>query len=113
MRSAGTLRIEDGHSWPSDSPAPGVWRKVHPDHIDEWLIAPIEGPRGTDAVTLSEELARADVFECVSAFETIAKAYAQACDRAAQNDRIIVFGSFHTVAQVMAVRAARGAAGNR
>lgn len=34
---AGTLKLEDGLSWPADSDVPGVWRKVHPDHVNEWL----------------------------------------------------------------------------
>ncbi|HEV7803313.1 MAG TPA: bifunctional tetrahydrofolate synthase/dihydrofolate synthase [Burkholderiales bacterium] len=79
------------------------------DHIDEWLIAGSEGARGADASMLREELARASVIESVSAYDNVAGAYAQACDRAAQNDRIIVFGSFYTVAAVMAARAARRA----
>jgi dihydrofolate synthase/folylpolyglutamate synthase len=74
------------------------------DHIDEWLIAGTEGPRGADAATLREELARARVIENVSTHVDVAAAYAQACDQAAQNDRIIVFGSFYTVAAVMALR---------
>jgi dihydrofolate synthase/folylpolyglutamate synthase len=78
------------------------------DHIDEWLLAPTAGPRGADGARLREELANAGVFECVSMFENIAKAYAQACDRAAQNDRIVVFGSFYTVAAVMAARNTEG-----
>jgi dihydrofolate synthase/folylpolyglutamate synthase len=74
------------------------------DHIDEWLVAPSVGPRGADVAALREELARASVFECVSAFESIAAASRSACDRAAPDDRIVVFGSFYTVAAVMAVR---------
>jgi len=34
----------------------------------------------------------------------VAAAYTQACDIAAENDRIVVFGSFHTVAAVMELR---------
>jgi dihydrofolate synthase/folylpolyglutamate synthase len=78
------------------------------DHVDEWLVAPTEGARGADTATLTQELASAGVLEGVSTFENVAAAYAQACDRAAQNDRIIVFGSFYTVAAVIAVRTARG-----
>jgi dihydrofolate synthase/folylpolyglutamate synthase len=72
--------------------------------IDEWLVSGIEGPRGTDASALREELTRAGVLEAVSTHASIAAAYAQACDRAAENDRIVVFGSFYTVAAVMAAR---------
>lgn len=74
-------------------------------HIDEWLISPSEGPRGADAETMRQELARAGVIEPVSIHESVAAAYTQACDRAAENDRILVFGSFYTVAAVMVSRA--------
>jgi dihydrofolate synthase/folylpolyglutamate synthase len=58
---------------------------------------------------LREELARARVIENVSTHSDVVGAYTQACDRAAQNDRIIVFGSFYTVAAVMALRLAQRA----
>jgi dihydrofolate synthase / folylpolyglutamate synthase len=74
------------------------------DHVDEWLIAPTEGSRGADIQALREELARAGGIENVSAFDSIAAAYGLACDRAAPDDRIVVFGSFYTVAAVMVVR---------
>ena len=73
-------------------------------HIDEWFVSRIEGPRGSDAAALCEELTRAGVFEAISTHGSVAAAYAQACDRAAENDRIVVFGSFYTVAAVMAAR---------
>ncbi len=72
--------------------------------IDEWLVSGIEAQRGADASHLCAELARAGVLESVSKHASVAAAYAQACDRAAQNDRIVVFGSFYTVAAVMAAR---------
>jgi dihydrofolate synthase/folylpolyglutamate synthase len=74
--------------------------------IDEWLVSGIEAQRGADTAYLCAELARAGVLEGVSRHATVAAAYAQACDRAAQNDRIVVFGSFYTVAAVMAARGA-------
>jgi dihydrofolate synthase/folylpolyglutamate synthase len=73
-------------------------------HIDVWLVSGIEGPRGTTAETIREELRRAGVIESVSTHDSITAAYRQACDQAAKNDRIIVFGSFYTVAAVMAAR---------
>jgi dihydrofolate synthase / folylpolyglutamate synthase len=73
-------------------------------HIDEWLVSGLEGARGTSAAFIREELARAGILECVSCYESVTAAYTQACDMAGQNDRIVVFGSFHTVAAVMAAR---------
>jgi dihydrofolate synthase/folylpolyglutamate synthase len=72
--------------------------------IDEWFVSGIEGPRGTSPDAMREELARAGVLERISTFRSVSEAYVQACGRATQNDRIVVFGSFHTVAAVMAAR---------
>lgn len=74
-------------------------------HVDCWLVASIEGPRGASAAKLGEALAREGIAEGVFEYSSVAAAYSQACDRAAENDRILVFGSFYTVAAVMAVRA--------
>ena len=79
----------------------GVIRAVAPQ-IDAWLVSGIEGPRGADAARMRAELANAGVRESVTACESVASAYHLACKEATQNDRIIVFGSFHTVAAVMA-----------
>jgi len=70
--------------------------------IDEWLVSSIDEPRGANAVFLRDELARSGISDHVSTCETIADAYRSACDRAGQDDRIVVFGSFHTVAAVLA-----------
>ncbi|HUP93884.1 MAG TPA: bifunctional tetrahydrofolate synthase/dihydrofolate synthase [Burkholderiales bacterium] len=76
-------------------------------HVDEWHVAGIAAERGTDAATLANALARRAVYENVSQHATIVDAYAQACDKAAENDRILVFGSFYTVAAVMSARGLR------
>jgi dihydrofolate synthase/folylpolyglutamate synthase len=70
--------------------------------IDEWLVSGIEAVRGADAAHVTAELSRAGVLERVSQHASVAAAYTQACDRAVENDRIVVFGSFYTVAAVMA-----------
>jgi dihydrofolate synthase/folylpolyglutamate synthase len=86
-----------------DKDMAGVIAALKP-HIDEWLVAGIEGARGTDSLFMQQELARAGVLEIVSTWASITDAYTQACDMAGENDRIIVFGSFHTVAAVLAAR---------
>ncbi len=80
--------------------------------IDEWCVGTIESARGATALRLSEALALEGVTEGVSKHGSVSAAYAQACDKAAENDRIVVFGSFHTVAAVMVARAERGAPGD-
>ena len=77
-------------------------------HVDEWLVGGIAAARGADAATLADALARSAVYGHVSQHATIADAYAQACGEAAENDRILVFGSFYTVAAVMSARVGRG-----
>ena len=70
--------------------------------IDEWFVGSLGGERGTDAATLRAALLRAGVVEHVSTYDSVAAAYGAACDKAGQNDRIVAFGSFHTVAAVVA-----------
>jgi dihydrofolate synthase / folylpolyglutamate synthase len=74
-------------------------------HIDVWLIAPSASSRGADIAVLREAFARAAVSESIYPCENVAAAYELACGRAIENDRIVVFGSFYTVAAVMVLRA--------
>ena len=69
--------------------------------VDEWLVSGIDAPRGADAAFMRESLARAGVAAPVSTCESIPHAYRSACERAGQDDRIVVFGSFHTVAAIL------------
>jgi dihydrofolate synthase/folylpolyglutamate synthase len=77
--------------------------------IAHWFVAGLGGPRGADAGRLQRALASAGV-DAVTACDDVAAGYAQACGRAGENDRIVVFGSFYTVATVMQLRAS-GAGG--
>jgi dihydrofolate synthase/folylpolyglutamate synthase len=86
-----------------DKDVAGVVAAVKP-HIDEWLVSGIEGERGTDPAFMREALARAGVNAGVSTCGSVVDAYTHACGSASQNDRIVVFGSFHTVAAIMAAR---------
>ena len=54
---------------------------------------------------MAQTLRTAGVAVPVTRCASIAAAYAQACDMATENDRILVFGSFYTVAAVMQARA--------
>ena len=68
--------------------------------IDEWHIAPLPGPRGMSADELAAALSTAGVPErAVHQHATVATAFAAARKMAAEADRIIIFGSFLTVAQ--------------
>ena len=71
------------------------------DQFDEWHIAPLDVPRGMTAEALVRKLSEHGI-ENVKVFENIENAYRAALEKAGENDRIVVFGSFHTVAAVMA-----------
>jgi dihydrofolate synthase/folylpolyglutamate synthase len=71
--------------------------------VAHWFIAGLEGARGASAADLSRVLAASGV-TAVTACGNVAAAYTQACDIATENDRIVVFGSFFTVAAVMQMR---------
>ncbi|QMT32997.1 bifunctional tetrahydrofolate synthase/dihydrofolate synthase [Conchiformibius steedae DSM 2580] len=72
------------------------------DQFDEWYIAPLNVPR---AIGLPELVAKmnAQGIICHTSFPDIATACRAALSGAAENDRIVVFGSFHTVAEAAAV----------
>ena len=76
--------------------------------IAHWFIAGLEVARGSAVEQLDVVLAAAGI-ESRTRCANVAAAYAQACDMAMENDRIVVFGSFYTVASVMRTGARRAA----
>ena len=72
--------------------------------IDTWLVAGIVAPRGATATELALALDGAGVSGVVRTFATVADALRHAFNEAAENDRILAFGSFYTVAEVMRAR---------
>ena len=76
------------------------------EHMDRWFVCNLPPPRGARASELAQALRHAGV-NAVREFENPASAYAAACSGAAENDRIVVFGSFLTVAEVIAARGER------
>ena len=69
--------------------------------VDRWCVAPLDAPRGAPVELLERHLQQAGAAPRTTRCETIAAAYAQACGMAAEDDKILVFGSFYTVAAVM------------
>jgi dihydrofolate synthase/folylpolyglutamate synthase len=84
----------------------GVVRALK-DHIDVWLAAGIDQPRGASAAELAQVLAAEQVRGEVRVFASAADALRHARKAAAENDRILAFGSFYTVADVMRAQASR------
>ena len=64
--------------------------------IDLWWCASLDGVRGRSGKMLAEELS-AVVQGAVVAADSVAAACMQAAEAAGPQDRIVVFGSFHTV----------------
>jgi dihydrofolate synthase / folylpolyglutamate synthase len=78
----------------------GVIRAVE-SQIDVWLAAGIQDCRGASAEDLCRILGEGQVAGEVSASTTPTDGFARAYGLAGPDDRIVVFGSFHTVAAVM------------
>ena len=72
------------------------------DEIDVWYLADLHSLRGAKAVILKNVLIKSSNKKPISMFDGVAAALAAACMDAHKNDRIIIFGSFYTVADAMA-----------
>ena len=66
--------------------------------VDFWHVATLEGVRGTTAETLAAIIQRAQLGGEIVCHSSPAVAMQVAKGRAAESDRIVVFGSFYTVA---------------
>jgi dihydrofolate synthase/folylpolyglutamate synthase len=77
------------------------------EHVDHWCLATLPSPRSATASELAAKVQlvqEAKDERTINIFDDPAAAYANAMSRAGENDRIVVFGSFLTVAGVMAAR---------
>ncbi len=81
----------------------GVVAALNP-HIDTWLVAGIDAPRGASSTELEQVVQQGRVNGEIKSFANIAEAVSFAYKAAGENDRIVAFGSFYTVAEVMRVR---------
>jgi len=90
-----------------DKDIAGVVRAIK-DQVDLWLLAGIGGPRGASADELMRVLDELGLAARAQAFPTVAEAYRHACDKATDDDKIVFFGSFYTVAEAMTLAAAGG-----
>lgn len=72
------------------------------DVIDVWHVAGLDVPRGVSGAHLAECLRTAGILSLVHVHASITAAYQQVLAVAQQQDRVVVFGSFYTVAAVLA-----------
>ena len=70
------------------------------DQFDCWLIAPLALPRGMTVQALQQKFIQHNI-TAVTAYPDVKQAYQAALSEAGENDRIVVFGSFHTVAEII------------
>jgi dihydrofolate synthase/folylpolyglutamate synthase len=95
----------------SDKDIDGIISHMKP-HIDHWCVTDLPLPRAASAASIAEKLSEAgvqgvgapDAEHSILTFASPEEAYANARGRAGENDRIAVFGSFLTVAGVIAAR---------
>lgn len=73
------------------------------NEIDVWYVAGINHTRGAQATDLAEVIAIVSPLAVVKMFDSADNAYQQACIDMSENDKIVVFGSFFTVASVLQV----------
>lgn len=78
------------------------------EKVDHWCVTALPLPRAAPVDVLKDKLVAAGVLadteKTVTGFESPELAYAEAISKAGENDRIVVFGSFLTVAGVMRAR---------
>lgn len=80
-----------------DKDIAGVLSAMH--NITHWHIAPLNTPRSATISCLLEHLT--DIGSQISTYSSITKAYQSVLNVANEKDRIIVFGSFYTVSEVL------------
>jgi dihydrofolate synthase/folylpolyglutamate synthase len=86
----------------ADKDVAGVVHAMRP-RIDAWHVAGLAGPRGGDAAATVAQLVAGGVrAEAITAHRDIAAALRAAREQALEADRIVVFGSFLTVAAALA-----------
>src|ERR1039457_4653977 len=86
-----------------DKDMAGVGGALDP-HIDTWLAAGVKKPRGGAPPKLDQVLQQCRVRGEIKICKNISAALRYAYNAAGENDRIVAFGSFYTVAEVMAAR---------
>lgn len=84
----------------SDKDVAGVIKAVGGE-IQRWYVANIPNARGASANELSSYIVSEYPNASVNVLQSVTLAYQQACLDAHENDRIVVLGSFFTVAEVM------------
>lgn len=83
-----------------DKPIAAALRILAP-LVSRWHVAGLPGARGASTEDMRVALAEAGVDEGAGLHEDIEQAYVAALAEAREHDRIVVFGSFHTVGAIL------------
>ena len=86
----------------ADKDIAGVVHEIA-EEIDEWYVSGVLHARGADGLLIKQLVSAELPNASIRLFAGVANAYEQACIDANENDRIIILGSFFTVAEVMRV----------
>jgi dihydrofolate synthase/folylpolyglutamate synthase len=78
--------------------------KLVADRVDVWHLAAPQLDRAAKPEQIAQEVLANAPLAKVNQYDSVEKAYLAACEAANEADRILVFGSFFTVAEVMAAR---------
>ncbi|AMC34328.1 bifunctional tetrahydrofolate synthase/dihydrofolate synthase [Janthinobacterium sp. B9-8] len=74
------------------------------DRIDVWHLAAPQLPRAAAPEQLAKLVGKLAPLAKINIYENVPLAFTAACKLAEESDRILAFGSFYTVAEVMATR---------
>ena len=83
-----------------DKAAEEVARALAP-HLERWYLGGLAGPRSQSAAALGERIRSAAPTAETREHASVSEAYATALGEARPGDRLVVFGSFQTVAEIM------------
>lgn len=83
-----------------DKDIAGVVRAMK-DVVAVWIVAEIQEKRGASLECLKGILHEEGLAERTKTAKSVTAGFEQACRMAAENDRILVFGSFYTVADIL------------
>ena len=88
----------------ADKDIAGVIRAIK-DRVTRWLVCTLKGNRAADAAKLAKLLREEGITDPIYEFISARDAFNYALSAANENDRILAFGSFLTVAEAMQVLA--------
>ena len=72
--------------------------------VDEWHVAGLPGPRGASVAQLASAIEKSGATGAIVRHDSVMSAYAAARELSNENDRIVIFGSFLTVAAFLSAK---------